>query len=144
MRINRPCRSRTDLMLGNASSMRRSSVMAPSSSIGTLKSTRISTRFEATSICSIVFFAMQAVPISNVRNRSLRTTKPPPSRETVPQSRHCPNPPRPKPPVKPAMASPGEPHHTPVLSVDSDCRLILGTAFANRLTNPHDGRTIAG
>jgi hypothetical protein len=43
-------------MLGSASRIRRSSVITPRSSSGTLKSTRMRTRLPVTSILSIVCF----------------------------------------------------------------------------------------
>jgi hypothetical protein len=57
MRTTFPPRSMTLLIVGIACTMRRSSVIFSPSS-GTLKSTRMSTRFPFTSMSATVFFAM--------------------------------------------------------------------------------------
>src|SRR5215212_9815396 len=63
MRIKRPPRSMTLLIVGIACTIRRSSVIFPPSS-GTLKSTRINTRLPFTSTSATVFLAMAVFLIS--------------------------------------------------------------------------------
>ena len=55
MRISRPSRSSTLLIVGNAWTIRRSSLILPLA-IGTVKSTRSRTRLPLTSMSATVFF----------------------------------------------------------------------------------------
>src|SRR5262245_28949777 len=67
--------SRTYLMVGMAARMRRSLEIAPSASSGTLKSTRIRTRWPARSFRSArVFFVAMPRPHSKVSPRSVPAT----------------------------------------------------------------------
>ena len=72
MRIARPPRSRIDLIVGRAMRIRRSSVIAPASSCGTLKSTRTRIVLPWGSMLATDFLAMVgSCGVSNGYNRAV-------------------------------------------------------------------------